>query len=627
MTSIATVETVLGAVPADDLGIVLPHEHFPLLWSAGELDRADEQFAPPEGYRLRMEELYRQALRDAVACGARTLVEVTPVGMCRGLDMMRRLSRDCGIHVVASTGFYLQEKMPTWVKDRSQDELAELMVRELTDGIAESGVRPGMIKVSGAAELRQQEQKVYRAAATASRRTGAAITTHSCGGVQAHFDFLVHAGADPTRLYLGHADLVKDPGEYEHVARGGGHLIFTCWGIQHFVDQDLLAGRVAELADKGFASAVLLSIDYALCWSNDRMQLTSFEYECPYRTPGFLFRFALPKLREKGVSEDALRQMLVDNGRAMLVRPGAPAAAERPAAPAIAVRSGLQKREFSPQTRADFVRVANEYLGGWPYTKPLDDRLLDHWPTHPNFQPENVWIAYREGQPQAVLHGHLHERGGSAYLLGARTGAIEEARWLLEQFEAKVRAAGLKQLWGPHWASAQFYGGYVLGLEQGIPSWDSDGTGAFVEAGYRIDIRGVVMVCSLARPIELEPCPAGYEIVPPPPWEEFDATTLGYHAHFQGKKVAHCYCRLYPHLTAPRGGIVGQIGNVTTDEAHRGKGLARTLCKMCLRELQRLGASEALIATSLDNFPALRAYERAGFQRRYNINFWVKAWE
>lgn len=314
------IETVLGPAPANELGVVFPHEHFPLIWGDYRMETEQETGRLPAGYRERFYDWEREVLTEAAGYGMKTLVEVTPIGLHRDLAMMRTLSRECGVHVIASTGFYLQEKMPAWVEERSAEELAAYMTRELTRGIGDSGMRPWMIKVAAAGEPREQELKVFHAAALASRQTGAAITTHSCGGVRRHFDLLVEAGADPARLYIGHADLVGGEEEYYHVAGNSGHLIFTCWGIQHFVDQELLAGRVARLA-AAHPGAVLLSIDYALAYSTDRMVIVSYEYECPRRTPGFLFRYALPKLREHGVNEAQIQRMLVDNPREMLIRP------------------------------------------------------------------------------------------------------------------------------------------------------------------------------------------------------------------------------------------------------------------------------------------------------------------
>jgi phosphotriesterase-related protein len=635
------IETVLGPVASDRLGTVLPHEHVPLL--LGD-PTATEILGPPAGYEQRLLEWELQALRDAQACGAGTLVEVTPIGLRRWIGGMKTLSRRTGVHIVASTGFYIGPKMPAWVNDREVDELADLMCRELTEGIADTGARAWMIKVATSAKpARPLEAKVFQAAAKASNATGAAITTHSCGNVRQDFDLLVQAGADPARLYIGHADfgggkedLSSD--EQLYVARNGGHLIFTCWGIQHFVDQAVLARRVTDVIAAGLAESVLVSTDYALGYSSDRMSLISSEYECPWRTHAYLFRYTLPALRAAGLDEATIRQITVDNPRIMLERPrdGDVAAAGPAAAEAVStVRAeittapstgGLEARPFGPDTEADALAVANEYLVGWPYTRAIDAELVARWKTLPEYQSQNMLVAYRDGRPRAFLHGEIRPgEKGTIHLLAAGAGAAAEGAWLLGQFERKVRAGALApRLVSPHWAAATFYAGYVLGREPYHPHWAIDATEAYVRAGFGISHPAVILIRDLWHEVDDASLPKTYELSEPPPPEEWGAEAFGYYAMAGDARAALCFARLYRDLHSPTGGCIGQIGYVDTIEAHRGKGLARILCQLCLRRLRKMGASEVLIATGLNNLPALRAYERAGFQRRYNINEWSK---
>lgn len=615
------VETVLGPVPDDQLGIIMPHEHFPVYrnWEGTE---------PPEGYREKLDQMQTASMRDAASYGVRTLVEVTPPGLGRLVPMMQRLSRATGMHVVPSTGFYVEAHHPEWAKKSSEQELTGFFIRELTEGMTGVSTKAWMIKIAARHELSAQDSKVFRAAAAASRATGAAITTHSCSAVQAHFDFLVEAGADPARLYLGHADFgPEDNREQLHVARNGGHLIFTCWGIHHFVNQDLLRNRVVSLVEAGFQDAVLLSIDYALELGTERMFLMSTEYECPHRTPGFLFRYALPRLRERGITEELIRHFLVDNPRAMLRRPEGKAvlagsAAKR--AGVIEIRSGLEHRSFSAEIEADALAVANNYLAGWPYTRPLDAKLVAQWKALPRFQPDNMWIAYRDGRPRAFLHG---EREGEAiyiHLLALMPGAAEECAWLLGEMEAHARGQGIRKLIGPHYRANAFYGAYVLGCEPYHPHWAIEGTEAWVRAGFRISHPAVLMVRSPAAPAAAGTAPPEYTIEECPARSEFAARAFGFRALFEGKELAHCYARLYPELKDRSGLPVGQLGHVGTDPAHQGKGLAKVMSRMCLARLREWGGGDCLIATGLDNHAALRAYEKTGFERRYNINEWSK---
>jgi ribosomal protein S18 acetylase RimI-like enzyme len=164
----------------------------------------------------------------------------------------------------------------------------------------------------------------------------------------------------------------------------------------------------------------------------------------------------------------------------------------------------------------------------------------------------------------------------------------------------------------------------VIGLEPYLPSWGTGAIESFVRAGYRMGPSDVVLVRDLSEPVQQDPMPDGYEIVEVEPAPEYDADVFGYHALRHGRKAAHCYARCYPHLLSPSGQAIGQIGNVTTEPEHRNRGLARTMVQMSLARLAEKGAGEALIATGLENGPALHAYERTGYRRRYLITEWMK---
>jgi ribosomal protein S18 acetylase RimI-like enzyme len=286
----------------------------------------------------------------------------------------------------------------------------------------------------------------------------------------------------------------------------------------------------------------------------------------------------------------------------------------------------LEIKDYCASLRADFLAVANDYLAGWPYTRPLDDVLLDRWETLPIFQADNILLAYRHGRPVALLHGQLppDSPAGFVHLLAMRPHEAPAAAELLRAFGEKACAAGRQKLVGPQYTSRQFYGGYVLGCEPYHPHWAAEGTEAFVRAGCRISLAGVILVREPELPLACEAEVPGYEIRPVDAAPEFAARTFSYCAFFEGKEIGHCRARQFDHLHDPAGRPLAQIGHVGTEEAHRGKGLARRMVCACLRQLDTRGAGEVIIATSFDNAPALASYERAGFERRYNINEWSK---
>lgn len=210
------------------------------------------------------------------------------------------------------------------------------------------------------------------------------------------------------------------------------------------------------------------------------------------------------------------------------------------------------------------------------------------------------------------------------HILVMLPGAREEAVWLLRAFAAHAKKIGARKITGPHWGSAEVYGGYVLGAEPCHPHWDVEGTEAYVRAGYTISFDAVLMERDLGKTIVPEPFPDGFQVEEATTNDEYAARTFGYIARREGKEVAHCYTRLYPDLRTSNASPVGQIGHVGTHDDYRGRGFARILVKRCRLQLKEWGAEMALIGTGLNNRPALRAYSRVGYEPRYSINVWAE---
>ncbi len=130
------------------------------------------------------------------------------------------------------TAYYPPEAL---IDRRSTDDLADELVREATDGVGESGVRPGIIGEIGTDKpwVSPAEERVHRAAARASRRTGLAITTHavlSDVGL-AQLRIFEEEGADPTRVVIGHADSYPVLDHYLAIIERGANLEFDFIGM------------------------------------------------------------------------------------------------------------------------------------------------------------------------------------------------------------------------------------------------------------------------------------------------------------------------------------------------------------------------------------------------------------
>ena len=292
--------TVRGPVPAEELGVTLPHEH--VFCDLTREYRGDGL--------LNDETLAEAELRRFVDAGGGTLVDVTSVGLARDPAALVRMSERTGLHVVMGCGFYRRAYFPAELDELSTDAVADLIVRDIEEGV--DGVRAGIIGEVGCDRvLTALEERSFRAAARAHRRTGLTITTHAARWPvgTAQLDLLVEEGVDPRRVVIGHCDMVPDHDYHLALARRGAWVQFDT--VQGGSDYD--TGRrltwLRSLADGGHLDRVLLSQDVCL-----RTDYAAFG------GPGYAYvatTFA-DLLRAEGFDDADLRTLLVDNPRRML---------------------------------------------------------------------------------------------------------------------------------------------------------------------------------------------------------------------------------------------------------------------------------------------------------------------
>jgi predicted metal-dependent phosphotriesterase family hydrolase len=308
----AHVQTVLGPVDPATLGVTLPHEHTQIAlwhiesrWDYWQLTRDAELIAT----ELR-------AFRDA---GGGTIVDLTLPGVGRDPAWLQDVARATGLNVVMGCGWYRTAYYPPelLVDRRSVDSLADELVREIDDGVGDSGVRPGIIGEIGTDKpwLSALEERVHRAAARAARRTGLALTTHavmSAVGLD-QLTIFEAEGVDPSRVVIGHADSYPHLDHYLAIVERGASVEFDFLGMSFTPAERLGEGRVigllCELLARGHVERVLLSQD--VCHDSQLSHYGGNGYT-------YLARTFLPRLRETGVSEAEIEAMTVANPRRLL---------------------------------------------------------------------------------------------------------------------------------------------------------------------------------------------------------------------------------------------------------------------------------------------------------------------
>jgi phosphotriesterase-related protein len=303
----AYVQTVAGTVAPESLGFTLPHEHTGIaLWHIQ--DRWDYwELTPDDGLIL-------PELAAFKASGGGTLVDLTLPGVGRDPARLRRYAQASGLNIVMGAGWYRTAYYPVdaLIDRRTPDDLADELVREFEDGVGGTGVRPGILGEIGTDKpwLSAQEERVFRAVARTARRTGMAITTHAVLSPigLAQLRVIEEEGVDPGRVVIGHSDSYPVLEHCLEIVRRGANLEFDFLGMSFTPMERHGESRVVELIGElvglGHADRILLSQD--VCHNS---QLKAYEGN------GYVYLFErfLPRLRDFGIPETAIRTMTVDN--------------------------------------------------------------------------------------------------------------------------------------------------------------------------------------------------------------------------------------------------------------------------------------------------------------------------
>jgi predicted metal-dependent phosphotriesterase family hydrolase len=308
----AHVQTVLGPVAPEALGFTLPHEHtrcvlwhVPDRWDYWELTGEDDLILPE---LARFREL-----------GGTCLADVTLPEIGRDPRRLRRLAEASGLHLVMGCGWYRQSYYPTeaMIDRRTSEDLADGLIAEIFDGAEGTGIRPGIIGEIGTDKpwLTAQEERVFRAVGRASRATGLAVMTHAVMSDvgQTQLRVLEDAGADPSRVVIGHADSHPEPTHWRAILSRGASIEFDFLGMS-FTPQERkaeprLVPLLLDLLAAGFADRILLSQD--VC-HNEQLRY--------YGGNGYTYiqESFLPSLRAAGVSQAEIDQMTIANPRRIL---------------------------------------------------------------------------------------------------------------------------------------------------------------------------------------------------------------------------------------------------------------------------------------------------------------------
>ena len=308
------INTVLGPVETEELGFTLSHEH--LATNAAGILKTFPELVDRPG----IIEQANDTLKEAYEEGLRTIIDVSTIDLGRDVEMMREVSLNTRVNIVAATGNHLAVPRP--FIDLQPEDIADLYVREIEVGIEGTGIKAGIIKVaSDEGGVTPAQEIVLRAAGQASIRTGVPISTHTwspdrVGEEQVRI--LKQEGVDMGKVYIGHSNDDTDLGYLTDLIDEGVWLGLDRFpggrrpGTPLWEERTELAKR---LIDAGHSARIMLSHDHSVPKARYGAAVQEERFKHNPDGYNFIARNVLPKLRNMGISNEVINQITVDNPR------------------------------------------------------------------------------------------------------------------------------------------------------------------------------------------------------------------------------------------------------------------------------------------------------------------------
>jgi phosphotriesterase-related protein len=314
------VQTVQGVVDAGELGLVLAHEHVRFRDEAvvaqwpGRYDEQAELDAALE------------AVAAAKSKGVETIVDATAMFGGRDVRFMKQVADQTGVRIIACTGIYSYDYLPQYFENRDVDAMADHFVADIEDGIQGTGIKAAFLKCAAdEAGVTENVEKIHRAVARASLRTGAPIMAHSMPAVGTgprQVEIFAEEGVDLSRVQIAHCGDTEDLDYIEGLLASDVYVGLDRYGLEMFLPIDKRNATAAELLRRGHAERMIISQDY--CATIDWYPAEAkevFEGQGAIRnwSMTLVFDEVVPALRELGVVDDAtFKTIFVENPRRWL---------------------------------------------------------------------------------------------------------------------------------------------------------------------------------------------------------------------------------------------------------------------------------------------------------------------
>ena len=317
--------TARGEIATTDLGVTLMHEHvfvlspeihanYPEVWGDENKRQADAV----------------TRLNELKARGVDTIVDLTVIGLGRYIPRIAKIAEQTEINIVVATGVYTYNDVPMFFHFSGPDTplgepMVDMFVNDIENGIAGTDIKAAILKcATDEPGVTPGVERVLRAVAQAHRRTGVPISTHTHAATRRGLEqqrIFAEEGVDLSRVVIGHSGDSTDLGYLTELIEAGSYIGMDRFGVDVFLDFESRVNTVAQMCERGHADKMVLSHDAAclMDWLPEDM--------VPVVMPNWhylhIHNDVIPALKERGVTDEQLTAMLVENPRRIFEAPGA----------------------------------------------------------------------------------------------------------------------------------------------------------------------------------------------------------------------------------------------------------------------------------------------------------------
>ncbi|MBM3235277.1 hypothetical protein FJZ31_03150 [Candidatus Poribacteria bacterium] len=320
------VMTVKGPIESEEMGITLPHEHLLFYHTPDDLVLSDPVLAVEE-------------LMEFSKAGGKTVVELTNLGIRRDAMGLRYIAEKTGVNIIMGCGYYKAQWHPPDMDEKTVEEIAEEMVKDITDGVvlcsrtgqssglpsarilatSATGIRAGIIGEIGISSLTANERKVVIAGAKAQLETGVAINLHFDIGTKEELrmhvlDLLEGEGVNLNRVITCHFRACLEEIDYhERMAQRGTYIEYDLFGHEaptpsmHKYKPE--SATIRELIERGFLERILISQD--VCYKKCLIKNGGWGY-------AHILNNVVPRFKENGITDEEIRTIMVENPKRVL---------------------------------------------------------------------------------------------------------------------------------------------------------------------------------------------------------------------------------------------------------------------------------------------------------------------